>query len=130
MWPKVLMQLFELLPHVTRLVPVADKYFASKAASEKATRQAMAAMTENVRDDIEQVTKAHAGLYRQLQEHGSQIAEMSEDVRRAKVAIEHQGQRLEAIDHKLDSLGIWVRTGVGMLVLLLVMVIVLLVRGH
>ena len=36
MWPKLLMQLFELLPHISRLVPMADKYFSQKAAAEKA----------------------------------------------------------------------------------------------
>ncbi len=30
MWPKVIAQLFELLPHVSRLVPMADRFFSSK----------------------------------------------------------------------------------------------------
>jgi hypothetical protein len=86
MWPKVLVQLFELLPHITRLVPMADKYLSSKTASEKATEAAMAAMAEGVRGDLGQVTKAHAGLYRQLQDQSAQIAEVGEEVKRARLS--------------------------------------------
>ena len=49
MWPRLLTQLLELLPHMTRLVPMADKYFASKTAGEKANEAALAAMAEGVR---------------------------------------------------------------------------------
>ena len=73
MWPKLLMQLFELLPHISRLVPMADKYFSQKAAAEKANEAALAAMAEGVRGDLGQVTKAHAGLYRQLQDLSAQV---------------------------------------------------------
>ena len=87
MWPKVLMQLFELLPHVTRLVPMADRYFSTKTASEKANEAAMTAMAEGVRGDLGQVTRAHAGLYRQLQDQSAQITEVSEQVKSARLEI-------------------------------------------
>src|SRR5260370_28948820 len=82
MWPKVIAQLFELLPHISRVLPMADRYFSSKAAAEKANEAALAAMAEGVREDLGQLTKAHAGLYRQLQELGNQVAEVSEEVKR------------------------------------------------
>ena len=88
MWPKLLAQLFELLPHITRLVPMADKYFSSRTASEKATEAAMAAMAEGVRGDLGQVAKAHAGLYQQLQEQSAQIGEVSAEVKRMGAALE------------------------------------------
>jgi hypothetical protein len=75
MWPKVIAQLFELLPHITRLVPMADRYLSSKTASEKATEAAMVAMAEGVRGDLGHVTKAHDGLYRQLQDLSAQIVQ-------------------------------------------------------
>src|SRR5258708_18944573 len=98
MWPKVIAQLFELLPHITRLVPMADKYLSSKTASEKANEAAMAAMAEGVRGDLGQVTKAHAGLYRQLQDQSTQIAEESEEVKPAGLAIEQHDQRMAALE--------------------------------
>jgi chromosome segregation ATPase len=130
MWPKVIAQLFELLPHITRLVPMADKYLSSKTASEKANEAAMAAMAEGVRGDLGQVTKAHAGLYRQLQDQSLQIAEVSEEIKRARLSIEQHEHRMLTLESNVTSLGWWVKGGVSLLVVLVVVVIVLLVRGR
>jgi len=130
MWPKVIAQLFELLPHIARLVPMADKYLSTKTASERATESAMAAMAEGVRGDLGQVTKAHAGLYRQLQDQSLQIDAVSEEVKRTRLAIEQHGHRMEAMEQKVASLDLWVKAGVSLLLVLLVVVIVLLVRGR
>ncbi|MDW5264897.1 MULTISPECIES: hypothetical protein [Acidobacteriaceae] len=124
MWPKLFAQLFELLPHITRLVPMADKYFSSRTSSEKATEAAMVAMAEGVRGDLGQVTKAHAGLYQQLQEQSGQIAEVSAEVKRMGAALE----RVTALELQVVALGWWVKVGVSLIVALLVAVIVLLVR--
>ena len=130
MWPKVIAQLFELLPHITRLLPMADKYLSSKTASEKANEAAMAAMAEGVRGDLGQVTKAHAGLYRQLQDQSAQIAEVSEEIKRARLSIEQHEHRMLALESNVAALGWWVKAGVCLLVVLVVVVIVLLVRGR
>jgi hypothetical protein len=130
MWPKVIAQLFELLPHIARLIPIADKYLSTKTASERSTDAAMAAMAEGVRGDLGQVTKAHAGLYRQLQDQSLQIDAVSEEVKRTRLAIEQHGHRMEAMEQKVTSLTLWVRAGVSLLLVLLVVVIVLLVRGR
>ncbi|MBS1800894.1 MAG: hypothetical protein JSS95_13850 [Acidobacteria bacterium] len=130
MWPKVLMQLFELLPHVTRLVPVADRYFSAKAASESANEAAFAAMADGVRGDLGQVAAAHAGLYRKLQEQGSQIAVLSEDVRIARASAEQSERRVQSLTAKVDSLGLWLKLSTGLVVVLLALVVVLLVRSH
>ena len=130
MWPKVIAQLFELLPHITRLVPMADKYLSSKTASEKANESAMAAMAEGVRGDLGQVTQAHAGLYRQLQDQSAQIAEVSEEIKRTRLSVEQHEHRMLTLESNVTSLGWWVKAGVFLLVVLLVVVIVLLVRGR
>jgi chromosome segregation ATPase len=128
MWPKVIAQLFELLPHITRLVPMADKYFSSKTASEKANEAALAAMAEGVRGDLGQVTQAHAGLYRQLQDQSAQIAEVSEEVKRTRLSIEQHQHRLSTLEANITSLGWWVKAGVSLLFVLAVVTIVLLAR--
>src|SRR5271156_3822310 len=115
MWPKVIAQLFELLPHISRLIPMADRYLSTKTASEKANEAAMAAMAEGVRGDLGQVTKAHAGLYRQLQEQSGQIAEVAEEVKRARLAVEQHDHRMAALESNVTSLGLWVKAGVSLL---------------
>jgi chromosome segregation ATPase len=130
MWPKVIAQLFELLPHITRLVPMADKYFSSKTASEKANEAAMAAMAAGVRGDLGQVAQAHAGLYRQLQDQSTQIAELSEEVKRARLSVEQHEHRMLALESKVTSLGWWIKAGVSLLIVLVATVIVLLLRGR
>jgi hypothetical protein len=121
MWPKVLMQLFELLPHVSRLVPVAERYFATKQIGDTTGGEeaaAFAAIAEDVRGDLNQVTRAHAALYRQLQDQGNQIlAEQNE-------------QRIAAIDNKLDTLDTYIKVGVGLVCLTVVLLLVLILRGH
>lgn len=123
MWPRVLMQLMELLPHIGRLVPMADRFLASKAANDKATEAAMLAMAEGVRGDLGQVTKAHAGLYRQLQELSAQVAVVGESAEAAKRAAGGQEERLVALEAKVASLGVWVKTGVVLAGLVLLVAI-------
>src|SRR6202035_238332 len=128
MWPKVIAQLFELLPHITRLVPMADKYLSSKTASEKANEAAMAAMAEGVRGDLGQVTKAHAGLYRQLQDQSTQIAEVSEEVKRARLAVEQHEHRMVALETTAAPLTWWIKGGISVLDILAAVPIGLLVH--
>ncbi len=130
MWPKLLAQLFELLPHISRLVPMADKFFSSKAASEKATEAAMLAMAEGVRGDLGQVTKAHAGLYRQLQDVSAQVSLVDEEVKKTRLSVEQKEHRVEALEEKVAVIGVWVKAGVSVVVLMLGVVIWLLVRGR
>jgi hypothetical protein len=122
MWPKLIAQLFELLPHISRLVPMADRYFSSKAANEKANEAALAAMAEGVRGDLGQVTKAHAGLYRQLQDLSAQVTEVGDDVKRSRVLVEQQEHRVEGLELQLAAIGRWVKVGVVFLVILVGMV--------
>jgi hypothetical protein len=128
MWPKVIAQLFELLPHISRLLPMADKYFNSKAAAEKANEAAMAAMAEGVRGDLGQVTKAHVGLYRQLQEQSAQITGVAEQVTATRVVVGQQADRAESLELKVASLGRWVKIGVSLLIVSAAVIIVLLVQ--
>jgi hypothetical protein len=128
MWPKVIAQLFELLPHITRLVPMADKYFSSKTANEKATEAAMIAMADGVRGDLGQVTKAHAGLYRQLQDQSAQITEIGEEVKRARLSVEQHENRMLALESNVASLEWWIKGGVSLLVILAAVIIGLLVH--
>jgi hypothetical protein len=128
MWPKLLAQLFELLPHVSRVLPLADKYFSSKAATEKANEAAMTAMAEGVRGDLGQVTKAHVGLYRQLQELSAQVTVVGESAESARKASTGQEERIEAMERRIASIGVWVKLGISVLIVMVGIVIYLLMR--
>jgi peptidoglycan hydrolase CwlO-like protein len=128
MWPKVFAQLVELLPHISRLVPMADKFFTSKVAAERANEAAMLAMAEGVRGDLGQVTKAHMGLYRQLQDQSAQITEVGEEVKRSRLSMEQHEHRMEALEKQVASFSLWLKAGVPILIALVSMVVVLLVR--
>jgi hypothetical protein len=128
MWPKVIAQLFELLPHVSRLLPMADKYFASKTATEKANELALTAMAEGVRGDLGQVTKAHVGLYRQLQEQSALITEVGDEVKRLGVSLAQRDHQVEVLEQAVASLGVWVKVGSGVIVVMVGVVIFLIVR--
>ncbi len=107
---------------------MADKFFSSKAAAEQANEAAMLAMAEGVRGDLGQVTKAHAGLYRQLQDQSAQITEVSEEVKKARLLVEQHDHRMGALEKQVTSLGWWIKAGVSLLVVLVAVVIVLLVQ--
>ena len=107
---------------------MADKYLSSKTASEKATEAAMTAMADGVRGDLGQVTKAHAGLYRQLQDQSAQITEVGEEVKRTRLSVEQHESRMVALETTVSSLQWWVIGGVSLLVVLGAVIIGLLVH--
>jgi hypothetical protein len=101
MWPKMLL---ELVPHIARLVPVADKFFQSKAGGEEANRRAMEAMSEGLRGDLGQVTTAHAGIYRQLNEQAGKLDEISTQTRASRAAAESVEARITNLERRLDRI--------------------------
>lgn len=109
-------------------MPVAERYFNSKAAGERANEVALAAMAEGVQADLGQVTKAHAGLYRQLQEHCAQITMVGEDVRALRTTLEQSERRVVALEERVASLNIWLRIGVSLSTVLLFIILGLLLR--
>jgi hypothetical protein len=95
MWPKILL---ELLPHFARLTPVADKYFASRAANDKAQQAALAALAADVRGELAKVSEEYAGLRRQLQEQGELVTQVSVEVTRARLGIESTEARIAKLE--------------------------------
>jgi hypothetical protein len=127
MWPKMLL---EILPHLARLLPMWDKFLNSKAANDKATENALNAMAEGVRGDLGQVTAAHAGLYRQLQDQSAQIAELSEQIRLTQAAAERAEAAARLPDPGLAEIAKWLKVGVVAIVVILLLVIILQLTHH
>jgi hypothetical protein len=124
----VLKQLVELLPHVSRLVPIAERYFSTKAAGDRSNELALAAIAEGMQADMGQVTKAHAGLYRQIQEQGAQIAGIGDEVRHVRGALDASERKVVALERRVESLQLWVKVGVSLMTILLFVILGLLLR--
>jgi hypothetical protein len=125
MWPKILL---ELLPHFTRLVPLADKYFSGRGEQDKAHVAALAALGEEVRGGLGRVDEVHAGLRQALKEQGEQIAEVGVEATRARIAVEAVDARVTKVETSVVTA---MRISIAALVLLAavaVMLIVVLVK--
>jgi len=128
MWPKALAQLLELLPHLTRLLPLADRFLQSKTVDQEANTRAMQAMAEGLRGDLGQVTASHAGLYRQLNEQSVKLSELTSDMHATNVALDTTSRRIARLE---DELSLVTKLAVGLcfgLFVAIVMIVILLVR--
>ncbi len=154
MWPKAFAQLIELAPHISRLLPMADRFFQSKNAADESGRRATEAAVEELRSglhaDMGQIAAAQAGLSQQIGALGEGMAAVSTAARDARTAAEAVGtrcgemetrlggveSRLGGIEARLDRMTDRVRLSpvVSLLVLtnliLLASLLALLLRGH
>ena len=125
MWPKALL---ELAPHIVRLVPAANRFLQDKAAGDDANRKAMEAMAEGLRGDLGQVTAAHAGLYRQLNEQSESLSAIKAAAESARLTAESAEGRVARLQRRVLVNTKLLAAVLLMNLVLLVLVIVLLVR--
>ena len=123
MWPKALAQLIELLPHLSRLLPMADRFLASKTADQEANTRAMQQMAEGLRGDLGQVTASHAGLYRQLNDQSEKLSVLSSELNSTKLTLNSLDARLDVIEPQLKILRVLLT--VTLLVLLTILYFVI-----
>jgi hypothetical protein len=125
MWPKVLL---ELLPHFTRLVPLADRYFSSRGDEDKAHAAALKALGDEVRGGLGRVDEVHAGLQQALKEQGAQIGEVGVEATRARMAVEQVEQRVAKLERRATATLMVAEAGFILLVVAVVILIVMLVK--
>ena len=128
MWPKAIAQLIELAPHVSRLLPMADRFLNAKTADAEASRSAMQQMAEGLRGDLGQVTASHAGLYRQLNEQSEKLSELSSDVATVKRSVESLDPRLTRLEQQNSRLSLLLGLSLVLLAGLLVLAVILLLH--
>jgi chromosome segregation ATPase len=144
MWPRLFSQLVELLPHATRLLPMADNYLAvrregaqsqsqaqSQAQAEAqaaAQAAAIAELAESMRADAGQIVNSYNSLARQVAEQKSQLAVLQDAVEVTQAQSVAQTRQLEWITTDLNSLRVWVKFGTVTIVLLLAAVLALTVQ--
>ena len=68
MWPKAFAQLIELAPHISRLLPMADRFLQTKTLPDDGSRKALEAVAEGWRGDLQQIAAAHASQHAQISE--------------------------------------------------------------
>jgi chromosome segregation ATPase len=85
MWPKML---FELLPHVGRLIPAAERFLQTRGQQDAQEQAALKEIAQTLRTEMERATEAHAGVARALGEQAQQVSAMSVEVTRVRVGIE------------------------------------------
>lgn len=130
MWPKALAQLIELAPHITRLIPMADRFFQSKTAGEEASRNAMEQMAQGLRGDLGQVTAAHAGLYQQLNQQGDKLATIAADVQAGRVSLDSLEAQIARLEVQFSRLQLSVVAAIVLLVAICILSILTLVHLH
>jgi len=109
-------------------VPAANRFLQDKASGDDANRKAMEAMAEGLRGDLGQVTAAHAGLYRQLNEQSESLAVIKAAAESARLTAESAEGRVARLQRRVLVNTKLLAAVLLMNLVLLVLVIVLLVR--
>ncbi|HEY5055184.1 MAG TPA: hypothetical protein VII58_03440 [Acidobacteriaceae bacterium] len=125
MWPKILL---ELLPHFTRVLPLADRYFSNRGDQDKAHAAALASLGEEVRGGLGRVDELQAGMQQALKEQSGQIAEVGVEATRARMAAEQVEQRVAKLERRATATLMVAEAGFVLLVVAVVLLIVVLVK--
>ncbi len=100
MWP----QLLALLPHFTRLIPMADRFLQSRLATEKAEQEALTAMATALHTELGNLTTAHSDLNRQLQEQSVQLSQLADEIKRTRITVDSAQLRTDTTEIQLVAL--------------------------
>ena len=127
MWP-VLVQLLKLAPHVTRLVPAADRYLQSRAENRNLQRLAMEEMAARLHGDMGQLAEAHAGIYDQVNQQSETLARIEADVRTMRLTSDEIEARMKGMEARMARL--WMIFIAGMLVLAILAAVMIAMLLH
>jgi len=123
--------LFELLPHFTRLLPMADKYLSSRSGDDRAHAAALAALGDSVRSDLGKAAEMHAGVERALKEQSALVAEIAAEGLRVRLGVEAIEGRFAGLEKMLRlTLGLLAAVVVLLGVAVVLLVVVLAHLGH
>ncbi len=132
MWPKIfaqlLPQLIDVLPHVKRVVPMADKYLAARAAEDAAlgrTMEGIRSDTEGIRAEVGKNAATHAALSRQIDGLTTQLNNHAAQLTTVSKATDDTRSVTTALGHSIIAMERQIRSLRALLVSLLVLVVVL-----
>jgi carbon starvation protein CstA len=138
MWP-VLVQLLKLAPHMTRLVPVADRYLQTRAEGRDSERRAvehtvdglrgdLAQTAERMQGDLTQVNAAQAAMVQQLAEQSETLTSLATDMRATRLASNEIETRIKGMETRMARL--WVTFVAGMIVLAILAAVMIAMLLH
>jgi hypothetical protein len=134
MWPRLLAQLLELLPHVSRLIPMADRYLTARSAMEQtqglAQEATLTALAESVHNDLAGLNQSQSSLGAQLATQSTQLAHVSEQLDLSHRVTAAQAAQLDAATRQLKRLSGWILGSSVLVVLLLLSILALLLRSE
>ena len=132
MWPRLIAQLVELLPHVSRLVPMADTYFASRGNRDSAHTSALNSLGETMRSDLatisDSTTALSARITQQMADQTAKVAALQRILEQTEADRLTQNRQLEWLTKDLNALRVWVKFGTVAMILLLAVTLGLLVK--
>ena len=110
MWPKAFAQLIELAPHVSRLLPMADRFLQNRSQTEEAGRksvEALESVAEDLRGDLGEVFAANTSLGKQVEELSGKLAGIDTGIGAKVNALTED---LSLVSNHVDSIGKNVQT--------------------
>jgi hypothetical protein len=115
--------LLEFLPHLTRLIPAADRYLSSRPASDKAHEAALAALSEDQRSAFGKVLADQAALRSDLQQLVAASAQVRIEASTVRSAVVGLDSRLTRIENRMTAVFrvLWVAVALLAAVLVLVL---------
>lgn len=139
MWPKAFAQFIELAPHISRLLPMADRFFQSKAAADDTQRKSLDALADTVTSrlsdftaenaqQLAQITSAAAQQVSQLGALTQRLERAANDAQAARLTAESLDGRLTRIESRQAQLSTLLIGVLILLVLMLVLVAYMAVR--
>jgi septal ring factor EnvC (AmiA/AmiB activator) len=141
MWPRLLEQLLDLLPHVTRLVPLADRYFTSRSAAERTHAEDLSSLQTALGDLLRshdrlsaELAAHHPTLDRLTAQLASQTAQLDHILTQAdhtRADLLFQATQLQTVTRQLNRLQLWaIASAILSALLLLAILLLLLLRAH
>ena len=88
MWPKAFSQFIELAPHISRLLPLADRFLQSKTAAEDSGRRALDSMSAGLQAELGRIAAAQAGLAKQISTLSDGFTAASNETHATRKALE------------------------------------------
>ena len=128
MWPKAFAQFVELAPHISRLLPMADRFFQSKSTAEDGNRQAIEALGLRLQGEVDRVVQAQAEVGRQMDALSERVDRYASAV--TKLSTEPLERRLTQIEAQQRRQAALTVAALVLLSLAVVLLLVLLLRGR
>ncbi len=95
--------LFDLLPHLSRLVPMAERFLATRGAREQEEQAALSALTATLLPELGRIGEAHAGVQQALGEQAVQVSAVAVEVTRVRLGVEAMEARIGVLERGLEG---------------------------